>query len=139
MLPLITPVAADVAVVAPPALRAVTLTRRVRPASAAAVGYVAVAAPGTATQFAPCASHCTQAYVKLVGEPLHVPLVALSVLPTFSVPAIVGALVATGGAGAGGCGAATGRVRIAAVVGASVTDVTVEPSAAMKGAPSATL
>jgi hypothetical protein len=74
-----------------------------------------------------------------VGEPVQVPVVAVNVFPTFVIPEILGGVFAIGAAGGGGAGTAPDARRIAAVIGARETDDTVDPSAAMNGAPSDTL
>ena len=74
-----------------------------------------------------------------MGEPVQVPGVAVNVFPTFVRPEIAGRVFATGAAGGGAAGAAPDDRRMAAVIGARETEVTVDPSAAMNGAPSDTL
>src|SRR5829696_3535115 len=92
-------VAAEVAVVAPAELVAVTATRRVCPTSASVRVYAAVVACGMSPHPAPAASQRCQAYAKLVGSALtQLPLSAVSTLPARATPAMVGAAVLAGSA-----------------------------------------
>ena len=79
-----TDVAADCAATGEPTpLFAVTRTRNVAPASAAAGVYVALVAPVTAEQFAPDASQRSHWYAYEIGVvPFHVPFWAVSAAPT---------------------------------------------------------
>lgn len=137
--PFTTAVGADVADAEPPAFFAVTVTRMVLPESPPVMAWVSPVAPEIEEQEPPRASQFDHTYEKLVGEFLQLPVAAVSVLPTFSVPLIVGTAVETGGATAdGGAGCEVPFLRIAPVIGASETKLIVDPSAATNGAPSAT-
>ena len=71
-------VCAELVLVVPPALVALTMTRSVVPTSPASREYVSSSAPESAAQFEPDPSQRCHAYAYDVGEPLHVPVVALS-------------------------------------------------------------
>jgi hypothetical protein len=93
----------DAAVVEPSALEAVTRTRRVEPASAAAMMYAWVVAPPMTAQSEPSGSppdagQRTHWNANPVGLSLHVPWVAVSVEPTVAVPDTAGSVVLTGAA-----------------------------------------
>ena len=74
----ITAVAGEVAGVEPFPFVAVTTTRIVPPTSAPANVYVLAVAPEMSEQLAPAASQRRHWYAKLVGEPLQVPVDAVS-------------------------------------------------------------
>ena len=76
-------VCAEVAVLEPPALLAVTTALSVEPTSAATTPYDEAVAFGMSTQPAPPASHRRHRYAKVIGGvPLHVPGLAVKVFPT---------------------------------------------------------
>jgi hypothetical protein len=106
-------VAADLAVVEPAAFVAVTLTRRVEPASALTIWYAEFVAPPIAVQLPPPGPHRSHAYAYDVGDPVHVPTLALRVMPTMGVPEIVGAAVLTGAVGAAVMVAVAGELALA--------------------------
>src|ERR687884_2385544 len=95
-----TTVAAELELAEPAAFVAVTATRNVEPTSPDTSWYVAPVAPATSEQFAPAESHRRhwKAYV-MVGVPVHVPVEAVSVWPSWTVPVMVGGRAAEGGAG----------------------------------------
>src|SRR5687768_627377 len=86
----ITGVGAEAAEVTPSALRAKTRARSVLPASTSRSVYVREVAPPIAAQLLPSSAQRLHWYVKLVGLPVHVPVLVVSVLPTSGVPEIVG-------------------------------------------------
>src|SRR5689334_15212759 len=86
----------DRRVVEPLAFLAVTATRSVPFTSASCTPYVLPVAPATGVHSAPKRSHCSHWYVTLVGEFVHVPGSAVSVLPTIASPVIDGRVVAIG-------------------------------------------
>ena len=93
----ITAVAAEVASVEPAPLVAVTATRIVPPASGAASVYVLAPAPAMSEHALPAESQRRHWYAKLVGEPLQVPVEAVSWLPAVVVPETAGGTVFAGG------------------------------------------
>ena len=94
-----TAVVADGAFTEPAAFDAVTSTRSVEPASASTATYVVPAAPLIVAHAAPeLLQRCQTIDVVIGALPVHVPLVAVSVIPTRGVPLTVGATVLVGGA-----------------------------------------
>jgi hypothetical protein len=83
-------------VVEPFAFVAVTETRSVRPASAWVSVYVLPDAPLIVAQLLPSASQRLHENATLVGFPLHVPWLAVSVDPTVVVPEMAGSVVGVG-------------------------------------------
>ena len=71
-------VATEDALADPPAFDAVTKTRTVEPTSVLVSTYVVPVAPESASQSAPVSSQRCHSYPYDVGEPLQVPVVALS-------------------------------------------------------------
>ena len=71
-------VAAEDALADPPAFDAVTKTRTVEPTSSSSRSYVDSSAPESASQSAPVSSQRCHSYPYDVGEPLQLPVVALS-------------------------------------------------------------
>ena len=64
--------------------------------------YVLSVAPPIFEQLPPSASQRRHWYMNVVGEPLHVPLLVVSVLPSWAVPEIVGGDWFAGGSLGGG-------------------------------------
>ena len=87
---LTTAVGTDVDWVEPSAFRAVTRERIVLSMSSFFSTYVLSVAPPMFEQLPPLASQRRHWYTNEVGEPLHVPLLVVSVLPSWAVPEIVG-------------------------------------------------
>ena len=97
----ITAVAGLVAGVEPEVLVPVMTTRRVWPTSAGTRSWVAAVAPGMSVQPEPGASQRRHWRVNtIVGVPVHVPSLEVSVWPSMVVPVIPGAAVAAGVASA---------------------------------------
>jgi hypothetical protein len=90
--------AAVVTFVEPAALVATTETRNVLPSAAPDSVYVLPVAPTIVAQLSPFASQRSHVHAYEVGLPLHVPLLAVRVEPTWSEPEIVGAAVFVGAA-----------------------------------------
>jgi hypothetical protein len=90
-------VCADVADAVPCAFAAVTWARSVEPLSAVCATYVDAVAPAMATHASPVElQRChAYAYVGVVGE-FHVPVLVVSVCPTFGVPVIAGSTLFDG-------------------------------------------
>jgi hypothetical protein len=89
--------AADCAVVDPAAFRAVTLTRILRPTSAAASLYSALVAPEIGANVVPGELERCHWYANVIGAaPVQVPAVAVSVAPSTIDPDTAGALVFAG-------------------------------------------
>src|SRR5688500_432774 len=95
---LTTAVGTDVDVFEPSALDARTRTRSVSPTSADVTTRVFPFAPMIAEQLPPFTSQRSHAYVKLVGEPDHVPGSAVKVSPSCAAPEIVGGGILPGAA-----------------------------------------
>ena len=85
-----TAVGTDVDWAAPSAFRAVTRERIVLSTSTFFSTYVFSVAPPIVAQLPPSLSQRRHWYVNVVGVPLHVPLLVVSVLPSWAVPEIVG-------------------------------------------------
>jgi hypothetical protein len=95
-----TAVCAEVTACGPVASVAVTLTRRVLPASAVTRVYVLCVADVMSVHAAPDASHRDQRYAKVIPLPVHVPGFAVNASPTTVEPEIVGGTVFGGPTGA---------------------------------------
>ena len=91
-----TAVAADVAVVDPSLLVAVTRNRTVCPSSAAVNWYCVPSAPLIVSQLPPLAAQRSHAYSYLVGLPVQVPRSPVSTCPTRAAPMARGGEVLTG-------------------------------------------
>ena len=90
-------VCTEAAVAVPTAFRAVTTTCSFRPASAAVSRYVAAVAPVMAAHVvAVQRCHCRVRFGD--GAPVQVPVVEVSVEPTFAVPVITGSSETSGAA-----------------------------------------
>ena len=76
---------------------AVTRTRIVEPTPPAASAYVFAVAPETVPQFEPALSHRSHWYPYDVGVPDQLPVPAVSVCPSCTVPLITGSVLAWGG------------------------------------------
>src|SRR5438477_99997 len=93
-----TAVGAEVAVALPLSFFAVTTTRSRKPRSDRRTPYEVPVAPAMLVQTTASTLQSCHWYANEVGLPLHVPLEAVSVCPTVSVPLIVGGAVLTGAA-----------------------------------------
>jgi hypothetical protein len=92
-----TAVGTDVAVPLPAWFDAFTAARRVCPTSADAALYCWLVAPAMSAQLAPLASHRCHWYAYAIGAvPVQVPVEAVSVCPSWSVPLTVGGTVFAG-------------------------------------------
>ena len=121
-----TAVGTDVDWVAPSAFRAVTRERIVSSTSTFFSTYVFSVAPPMVAQLPPSLSQRRHWYVNVVGVLVHVPLLVVSVLPSWAVPEIVGGDVLPGGA----CGAAAPPVsaRPATAASRSSAPIAASPS-----------
>src|SRR5262245_40030417 len=90
--------AAERALVVPPALLALTRTRMVEPTSSWSSVYVLSSSLASGTQLEPDPSQRCHSYANEVGEPLQVPVLALSTWPSCAVPDTTGGDTFAGGA-----------------------------------------
>ena len=110
-----TGVGSELAIELPPALVAMTVTMSVRPSSVEAIVYVGFVASRIRVQLAPTVSHRNHWKANEVGLPDQVPVDAVRVFPTMSVPLTAGSLVLPGGAATDVVGAASELEAVVAV------------------------